>query len=89
MDTGSKAVHNNVTYIVCRAICAAYNLEHSQYWRVEPEQVAKNNHGKILWDFLILTDKHLFHNGPDIMLVNNKEQTGLIIDIAVSKSKSI
>ena len=52
---------------------------------MEPDNVVRNDHAKILWDFPIQTDKHLIHNRPDILLINCKEQTGLIIDIAVPK----
>ena len=37
----------------------------------------------------IQTDKHLLHNRPDIVLINYKKQTGLIIDIAVPRDKNI
>ena len=37
----------------------------------------------------IETDKHLLHNRPDVVLINYKEQTGLIIDIAVPRDKNI
>ena len=40
-------------------------------------------------DFLIQTDKNLPHNRPDIVLINYKEQTGLITDIAVPRDESI
>ena len=75
---------NNVVEIVYRVICAEYNFERSKDWWVEPEKLSK----KILLDFLVQTDKHLFHNRPDIVLINYKEQTGLIIDIAVSRNEN-
>ena len=49
----------------------------------------RNDHAKILWDFIIQIDKNLLHNRPDIVLINYKEQTGLIIDIAVPRDQSI
>ena len=76
--------HNNVALITYRAICAEYDLKHSTDWWVEPEKVVRNDHAKILQ-----TDKHLLHNRPDIVLINYKEQTGLIIDIAVPRDKNI
>ena len=76
---------NNAASIIYRAICAEYDLEHSKDWRVEPEKVVR----KILWNFPIQTDKHLLHNRPDRVLINYKEQTGLIIDIAVPRDESI
>ena len=49
----------------------------------------RNDHAKILWDFFIQTDKHLLHNQPDIVLINYKEQTGLIIDIVGPRDENI
>ena len=46
-------------------------------------------HTKILSDFPIQTDKHLLPNRPDIVLINYKEQTGFIIDIAVPRDENI
>ena len=81
--------HNSMASIVYRTICAVYNLEHSKNWWVEPEKVVRNDHAKILWDFPIQADKHLLHNRPDIVLINYKEQTGLIIDILVPRDENI
>ena len=75
--------------IVYRAICAEYNLEHSKDWWVKPEKVVRNNHAKILWDFPIQTDKHLLYNRPNIVRINDKVQTGLIIDIALLRDENI
>ena len=44
---------------------------------------------KVIWVFLIQTVKHLLHNRPDIVLISYKEQTGLIIDIAVPRDENI
>ena len=48
-----------------------------------------NDYAKILWAFPIQTDKHLLHNRPDILLINYKEQTSLIIDIAMPRNENI
>ena len=80
---------NNVDSIVYRTIWAEYNLEHSKDWWVEPENVVRSDHAKIFWNFPIQSDKHLLHNRPDIMLIYYKEQTDLIIDIAVPKDENI
>ena len=82
--------HNNVASIVYyKTICAEYDLEHSKNRWVEPEKVVRNDHAKIFWEFLIQTDNHLLHNQPDIVLINYKKQTGLIIDIAVPRNENI
>ena len=70
-------------------MCAEYNLEHNKDWWVKPEKVVKHNHAKILRDFPIRTDKPLLPNRPDIVLINYKKPTGLIIDIAVPRDKNI
>ena len=61
--------HNNVASIVCRVLCAEYNLHHSKDWWVEPERVVRDDHAKILCNFPIQTNKHLLHNRPDILLI--------------------
>ena len=66
-----------------------YNLENSEDWRIEPEGIVRTDHAKILWDFPIQTDRHLLHNRPDIVLINYKERTGLIIDFAVPRDENI
>ena len=38
---------------------------------------------------MIVKHIHLLHNRSDIVLINYKEQTGLIIDIAVPRDENI
>ena len=52
-------------------------------------KVVGNDHAKILWDLPFQTDKHLLYNRPDIVLINYKKRTGLIIDIAVPRDENI
>ena len=66
-----------------------YNLENSEDWWIEPERIVRNDHAKILWDFSIQTDKHLLNNRLDIVLIDYKEHTGLIIDISVPRDENI
>ena len=54
-----------------------------------PEKVVRNDHTKIRRDLPIQTDKHLLHNRPDTVLINYKEQTGFIVDIAVPRDENI
>lgn len=37
---------------------------------------------KLLWDFKIQTDHLLEHNKPDILVLNKKDRTCLILDVA-------
>lgn len=81
--------HNQVASLVYRAICTEYDLEYSKDWRVEPEKVILNDSVKLLWDFSIQTDIKMPHNRPDIVLINNKNKKGYIIDIAVPRDENI
>ena len=54
-----------------------------------PEKVVRNDHAKIRRDLPIQTDKHMLHNRPDTVLINYKEQTGFIVDIAVPRDENI
>ena len=46
------------------------------------EKALESEHCKILWDFLIQTDKKLEHNRPDITVVDKLARKCLLIDAA-------
>ena len=82
--------HNNAISIVYGAMCAEYNLEHRKDCLAgKTRKEDRNDHTKILWNFLLQADTHLLHNPPDIMLMNYKKRTGLIIDITVPRNEKI
>ena len=56
-------------------------------WWVEPEKVVRNDHTKILWDFSSRLTSICF--ASDSMLINYKEQTDLIINIAMARDENI
>ena len=49
----------------------------------------ENEDGKILWDFNIQTDHLIEHRRPDIVVVNKKDSTCNIIDVAVPGDKRV
>ena len=49
----------------------------------------KNEGCKILWDFPTQTDKVIEHSWPDIVCINKKTKSCLIIDIAIPGDKNI
>ena len=64
-------------------LCGQYEFERSDKWyEHSPENVEDNEKCKLLWDFLIQTDKKLDHNRPDIVLVDKQSKSCLIIDVA-------
>ena len=52
-------------------LCRKHNLPTAdKWWEHKVDKVLQKI--KILWDFMILTDKHLAHNIPDITVVEKK-----------------
>ena len=49
----------------------------------------KNEGCKILWDFPTQTDKVIEHSWPDIVCINKRTKSCLIIDIAIPGDKNI
>ena len=45
--------------------------------------VMQNSSMKLLWDFTIQTDRHLSHNGPDIVCVDFIKNHCFLIDVAI------
>ena len=78
-----KERHNEVAKIVHWSLCRKYNVETvEQWWKHAPEAVTETEKVKILWDFSIRTDNYIQANKPDIVVVDKREKTCLIIDIA-------
>ena len=60
------------------------NFEAGDKWyEHEPESVLENEDYKILWDFSIQTDHVIEARRPDLVVVDKKERSCKIIDIAV------
>ena len=77
--------HNNVAKFVHLRLgekCKLLEEGKHRWYNHEPNSVYENETYKLLWDFLIQTDKKLKHNKLDIILYNKKEKTCKIIDIA-------
>ena len=67
-----------------------YNLECTDKWyQHSPEPVAENEEVKILWDFMIQTDRVIEHRRPDIVVVEKIGGKCFIIDIAVPDDHNV
>ena len=81
-----KTRHDGVAAIVHWGLCRKYGIEcvsKSYNHKIPRDQRAiENDKVKILWDFLIQTDRKLDHNRPDIVVVDKVNKTCDIIDIA-------
>ena len=79
-----KRRHDNVARIVHWELCGMYKVERGKNWyEHEPKAAIESDEVKILWDFNIQCDHVIEHRRPDIVVVDKKEKSCQIIDIAV------
>ena len=64
-------------------------LNHTPFYKYEPEKILENNLYKLYWDRAIITDRTVAHNRPDIVLIDKEQATAYLIDIAVPLSRNI
>ena len=79
-----KRRHGNVVKKVHWDIYKKNGLEHSEKWcEHAPEGAVENEEIKVLWDINIQCDNLIEARRPDLIVIDKKEQKGIIIDIAV------
>ena len=79
-----KRRHDNIARKVHWDICKTNELEHSENrYEHAPEGAVENEDIKVLWDINIQCDNLIEAKRPDLIVIDNKEQKGIIIDIAV------
>ena len=79
-----KRRHDNVAKKVHWGICKNNGVQHSEKWYEHAPEGAVENEGiKILWDINIQCDNLIEARRPDLIVIDKKEQKGIIIDIAV------
>ena len=79
-----KRRHNNIAKKVHWDICKKNRLEHSEKWYEHaPEGAVENEEIKVLWDGNIQCGSLIVARRPDLIVIDKKEQKGIIIDIAV------
>jgi hypothetical protein len=55
----------------------------------KPECCLENDNYKLYFDRTVLTDIHIQHNRPDIIILNNQQKQAYLLDIAVPNSHNI
>ena len=79
-----KRQHDNVAKKVHWDICKKNGLEHSEKWYEHaPEGAVENEEIKVLWNINIQCDNLIEARRPDLIVIDKKEQKGIIVDIAV------
>lgn len=83
--------HNNIAKIIHLELSLILGLQSVQtkYFNYTPEPVMENSSHKLYWDTLILTDKTVLHNKPDILWINKYKKECFIIDIAVPLDQNL
>ena len=66
-------------------ICKKYGLQHSKKWNEHaPEGAVENKEIEVRWDINIQCDNLIEARRPDLIVIDKKEEKGIIIDIAAS-----
>ena len=61
---------------------ALQHQTNDKWYKYQPETVTENEKVTILWDMQVHTDKTIKANKPDIIIKDNQEKTGMLIDMA-------
>ena len=79
-----KRRHDNVVKKIHWDLCKKKGLEHTEKWYEHgPEGAVENEEVKVLWNIDVQCDNVMEARRPDIILIDRKEQKGIIIDISV------
>ena len=85
-----KRRHDKVALAIHWDLCKKLNFRSSDKWyEHEPESVQENDECKILWDFSIQTDHVISARRPDIVVINKKAKTCVVIDVAVPGDRRV
>ena len=83
--------HNQVAAQLYPDICRHYGIkvEAESWYQHKPEQVMDNEKAAILWDSLIITDRHVSCNKPDTVIQEKTFDRYQIIDVAIPSDYNI
>ena len=71
-------------------LCDKFNFEKSEKWYLHnPQTVSENVNHKLIWDLNVQCDNVILEKGPHIVIVNKREKTAIVIDVAISRDKRI
>jgi hypothetical protein len=56
------------------------------HYSYTPESCLENDNYKLQFDHAVLTDIHIKHNRPDIIILNKQQKQAYLLDIAVPNS---
>jgi hypothetical protein len=59
------------------------------HYSYKPESCLENDNYKLYFDRTVLTDIHIKHNRPDIIILNKLQKQAYLLDVAVPNSHNI
>jgi hypothetical protein len=82
-DIFAKIIHMN--------LAAKFNLlkDTQLHYIYKPESCLENDNYKLYFGRTVLTDIHIQHNRPDIIIFNKQQKQAYLLDIAVPNSHNI
>jgi hypothetical protein len=82
-DIFAKIIHMN--------LAVKFNLlkDTQPHYIYKPESCLENDNYKLYFDRTVLTDIHIQHNRPDIIILNKQQKQAYLLDIAVPNSHNI
>jgi hypothetical protein len=82
-DIFAKIIHMN--------LAVKFNLlkDTQPHYIYKPESCLENDNYKLYFDRTVLTDIHVQHNRPDIIILNKQQKQAYLLDIAVPNSHNI
>ena len=79
-----KRRHDTVAKLIHWKLCEKYNLDRKEKWYEHcPEGAMEDDDVKIIWDINIQCDNVIEARRPDLILVDKKAKTCVIIDVAI------
>ena len=83
--------HDGLARIIYQQLAEAAELidDKSQYHKYTSANVLENENFKLYWNSIILTDRTITFNRPDITFMNKKTKNTFLIDIAVPNTHTL
>jgi hypothetical protein len=80
-----------VLHILHMNLAVKFNLlkDTQPHYIYKPESCLENDNYKLYFDRTVLTDIHIQHNRPDIIILNKQQKQAYLLDIAVPNSHNI
>jgi hypothetical protein len=86
-----KKRHDIFAKIIHMNLAVKFNLlKNTQpHYSYTPESCLENDNYKLYFDRTVLTDIHIKHNRPNIIILNKPQKQAYLLDIAVPNSHNI